>query len=48
MIRFYKKIFRRQYPLALMGLVIFGVWFRFSAIALSCLARRIINGIKQK
>lgn len=48
MIRFYKKIFRRQYPLALMGLVIFGVWFRFSAIALLFLARRIINGIKQK
>ena len=48
MIRFYKKFFRRQYPLALMGLVILGVWFRFSAIALLYPARQIINGIKQK
>lgn len=33
MVRFYKKFFRHQYPGLLMGLVIFGVWFRFLLIA---------------
>ncbi len=29
MVRFYRKFFRHQYPLGLMGLVVVGVWFRF-------------------
>lgn len=33
MVRFYKKFFRHQYPGLLMGLVVFGVWFRFLLIA---------------
>ena len=33
MIRFYRRHFRHQYPLGLMGLVTVGVWLRFAAIA---------------
>lgn len=33
MVRFYKKFFRHQYPGLLMGLVVFGVWFRFLLVA---------------
>ncbi len=33
MIRFYRKFFRRQYPGALMGLVVVGVWLRFGMVA---------------
>jgi len=33
MVRFYKKFFRLQYPGLLMGLVTFGVWFRFLLVA---------------
>jgi GT2 family glycosyltransferase len=33
MIRFYRKHFRHQYPLGLMGLVTVGVWLRFAGIA---------------
>jgi hypothetical protein len=33
MVRFYRKHFRHQYPLGLMGLVVVGVWLRFAAIA---------------
>ena len=33
MIRFYRKHFRHQYPLGLMGLVMAGVWLRFAAVA---------------
>lgn len=33
MIRFYRKFFQRQYPGALMGLVIIGVWLRFGMVA---------------
>lgn len=33
MVRFYRKHFRHQYPLGLMGLVVLGVWLRFAAIA---------------
>ncbi|NDA47081.1 MAG: nucleoside deaminase [Alphaproteobacteria bacterium] len=32
MIRFYRKHFRHQYPLGLMGLVVLGVWLRFAGI----------------
>lgn len=32
MIRFYRKFFKHQYPGILMGLVVIGVWFRFSLL----------------
>lgn len=40
MIRFYRKFFKRQYPVGLLWLVILGVWFRFAAVVSSQLARR--------
>ena len=33
MMRFYRKFFKRQYPLGLMGLVAVGVWLRFVLVA---------------
>jgi len=33
MVRFYRKHFRREYPIGLMQLVILGVWIRFVAVA---------------
>lgn len=33
MVRFYNKFFRHQYPGLLMGLVVLGVWLRFTAVA---------------
>jgi hypothetical protein len=33
MVRFYRKFFRHQYPLPLMGLVIATVWLRFAVLA---------------
>ena len=33
MVRFYRKHFRHQYPLGVMGLVIAGVWLRFAGVA---------------
>ncbi len=33
MMRFYRKFFRHQYPGILLGIVSFGVWLRFGAIA---------------
>ena len=33
MMRFYRKFFRHQYPGMLMGLVVVGVWLRFSIVA---------------
>ena len=33
MIRFYRKFFRHQYPLGLMGVVAVGVWLRFGLVA---------------
>ncbi|WP_163833049.1 glycosyltransferase family 2 protein [Spartinivicinus ruber] len=38
MIHFYRKFFRNQYPLGLMGLVITGVWIRFSLV---CIQRSV-------
>ncbi|MGB1374050.1 MAG: glycosyltransferase family 2 protein [Aequoribacter sp.] len=32
MVRFYRKFFRHQYPLGLMGLVSLGVWLRFGLV----------------
>jgi len=40
MIRFYKKFFRHQYPGALMGLVVVGVWLRFGLVATYYSAKR--------
>ncbi|MBX3615830.1 glycosyltransferase family 2 protein [Nitrosomonas sp.] len=31
MMRFYRKFFRQEYPMVLMGLITFAVWLRFSA-----------------
>jgi len=36
MIRFYRKFFRHQYPGLLWGLVVVGVWFRFSLVSAYC------------
>jgi hypothetical protein len=33
MVRFYRKFFRHQYPGAVMGLVVLGVWLRFGLVA---------------
>jgi len=33
MIRFYRKFFRHQYPVLLWGLVVLGVWLRFTMVA---------------
>ena len=33
MIRFYRKHFRQAYPAGLFGLVVVGVWLRFSVVA---------------
>jgi hypothetical protein len=41
MIRFYRKFFRHQYPLGLMGLVTVGVWFRFVLVAAYYATKRI-------
>ncbi len=43
MVRFYKKFFRHQYPGLLMGLVSFGVWFRFFLIAAYFLMTRCLS-----
>jgi GT2 family glycosyltransferase len=40
MIHFYRKFFRRQYPLPLMAIVISTVWMRFLTLAASELLRR--------
>ncbi|MFM8734918.1 MAG: glycosyltransferase family 2 protein [Pirellulales bacterium] len=46
MIRFYRKHFRHQYPLGLMGLVFVGVWLRFAGIAAREVVRRTRRGIE--
>ncbi|MBV5328084.1 MAG: glycosyltransferase family 2 protein [Chlorobium sp.] len=43
MVRFYRKFFRHQYPGALMGLVIVGVWLRFSLMVAYLTARRVLH-----
>lgn len=40
MIRFYRKFFRHQYPLPLMGAVVVAVWLRFAALAAISQVRR--------
>lgn len=43
MVRFYRKFFRHQYPLPLMGLVIAAVWARFAVIAGATVFRRAVG-----
>lgn len=45
MIRFYRKFFRHQYPGALMGLVVLGVWLRFGMIAGRLGLKRLGKGL---
>jgi len=40
MIRFYRKFFRHQYPLPIMGIVILAVWVRFTLLAIMTLIYR--------
>jgi len=50
MVRFYRKHFRHQYPLGLMGLVVVGVWLRFAAIVCRhalATARGILTGSRR-
>lgn len=47
MVRFYRKFFRHQYPGVLMGLVILGVWLRFSAVVCFLLGKRILPQSKR-
>lgn len=46
MLRFYRKFFRHQYPSALMGLVILGVWLRFGIIVMFYAAQNCYNLLK--
>lgn len=41
MVRFYRKFFRHQYPGALMGLVVVGVWLRFIPVVINIAVRRM-------
>ncbi|MFM7207227.1 MAG: glycosyltransferase family 2 protein [Planctomycetaceae bacterium] len=45
MIRFYRRHFRHQYPLGLMGLVIIGVWLRFAAVAIRLTLDRLRQAV---
>ena len=46
MTRFYAKFFRRQYPVALYGLVVAAVWVRFGAVAARLWLRRLSRPAK--
>jgi GT2 family glycosyltransferase len=48
MVRFYRKFFRHQYPMPLMGLVISAVWGRFCLLAGLTLLRRLIAESRAK
>ncbi|MDR1276580.1 MAG: glycosyltransferase family 2 protein [Candidatus Accumulibacter sp.] len=48
MIRFYRKFFRADYPSLLMGLVILGVWLRFTLVVLRHVLRRLVSSISGK
>ncbi|MDR1367554.1 MAG: glycosyltransferase family 2 protein [Candidatus Accumulibacter sp.] len=43
MIRFYRKFFRSDYPVILMGFVVLGVWLRFALVVLRHFFRRQIS-----
>lgn len=46
MIRFYRKFFRKQYPLPLMAAVIVAVWTRFALLSVQALFDALYCGIK--
>jgi hypothetical protein len=48
MVRYYRKFFRGEYPLALMGLVLVGVWLRFGVLATIALARRGLSRVRDR
>jgi GT2 family glycosyltransferase len=41
MVRFYRKFFRKAYPLPLMGIVLLGIWTRFALLATLTWVRRV-------
>lgn len=43
MIRFYRKFFKSEYPGALMGLVVVGVWLRFGMVASYYSIKRVLR-----
>jgi len=43
MVRFYRKFFRRQYPGWMLWLVMFGIWIRFSMLAVTISFRRLVS-----
>jgi hypothetical protein len=45
MVRYYRKFFRDRYPLALLWLVVSGVWLRFAALAAVALCRQGLNRV---
>jgi hypothetical protein len=47
MVRFYRKFFRKQYPLPLMALVIVAVWARFALLSVPALFRSVHRGMKE-
>lgn len=48
MVRFYRKFFRHQYPIGLMGLVILGVWLRFGLMVGALTMRRVRQALVHK
>jgi GT2 family glycosyltransferase len=46
MMRFYRKFFRHQYPVLLMGLVAAGVWLRFGFVAACYLFARLRRSLR--
>ncbi|MBS0588487.1 MAG: glycosyltransferase family 2 protein [Proteobacteria bacterium] len=48
MLRFYRKFFRQQYPITLMGLITLSVWFRFAVTVLHYSARNCYQMLKFK
>lgn len=48
MIRFYRKFFRHQYPLGLMGVVIMGIWLRFGVVAAYRGGRQVMRRMKPR
>ncbi len=43
MVRFYRKFFRHQYPIVLMGLVAVGVWLRFILVTAHISVQRVLT-----
>lgn len=47
MVKFYRKFFRRQYPLPFMWTVIAAVWIRFAVLSLMLVMRRGMSGFDE-